>query len=416
MASILIREADANGLKRFKAVPEGQGIRTGNVTGPFYYRPVIDGRQLPPKRLKSAAFAEAKVEADNLPNKIVAQELGVQPEQLRGNRVPIVTAVQKYLEQKSSKAPRTLAQYRTTLEQFISILKSKAHFLDEIDEDVLRHFKKALEAEGYAGKTIDTRLNIVFFLLKKNGIKARIPADEMPIVEEEPATPYSDTELRKLWTEIDKHYLTETVNGKEYSGPGFGAEVRYKFFLGSGCRDREVTFAAWSNINFDRKEYTVRSKQDVGFTVKNHEARTVPLPDSLIKLLELRKANAPDERWIFVNTEGGPENHFLDKLKRIARDAGMNCGHCVSQRTEGRHPSDRRKVTVTCKTHAVCEHIYLHRFRKTCATRWLNNGVGVRTIQHYLGHKDLETTMKYLGVEDSQAPEHRTKINKAFGD
>lgn len=58
----------------------------------------------------------------------------------------------------------------------------KAHFMDEIDEDVLRHFKKALEAEGYADKTIDTRLNIVFFLLKKNGIKARIPADEMPTV------------------------------------------------------------------------------------------------------------------------------------------------------------------------------------------------------------------------------------------
>lgn len=104
----------------------------------------------------------------------------------------------------------------------------------------------------------------------------------MPIVEEEPAAPYSDTELRKLWTEIDKHYSTETVNGRQYSGPGFGAEVRYKFFLGSGCRDREVTFAAWTDINFDRKEYSVRSKKDVGFTVKNHEARTVPLPDSLI--------------------------------------------------------------------------------------------------------------------------------------
>lgn len=41
MASILIREADANGVKRFKAVPEGQGIRTGHVKGPFHYRPVI---------------------------------------------------------------------------------------------------------------------------------------------------------------------------------------------------------------------------------------------------------------------------------------------------------------------------------------------------------------------------------------
>jgi hypothetical protein len=25
---------------------------------------------------------------------------------------------------------------------------------------------------------------------------------------------------------------------------------------------------------------------------------------------------------------------------------------------------------VSCKTHPVYEHFYLHRFRKTCATRW----------------------------------------------
>ena len=79
MASILIREAHANGVKRFKAVPEGQGIRTGHIEGPFYYRPVIGGRQLPPKRLRSATFAEAKAEAENLPNKIIANEMGLHP-------------------------------------------------------------------------------------------------------------------------------------------------------------------------------------------------------------------------------------------------------------------------------------------------------------------------------------------------
>ena len=111
MASILIREADAHGVKRFKAVPEGQGIRTGHIKGPFYYRPVIHGRQLPPKRLKATTFAEAKAEADNLPNKIVAQEMGVQPEQLRGNRIPIVAAVlaKSHPCQRAAVAPAAIA-------------------------------------------------------------------------------------------------------------------------------------------------------------------------------------------------------------------------------------------------------------------------------------------------------------------
>ena len=60
-----------------------------------------------------------------------------------------------------------------------------------------------METEGYTGKTIDTRLNIVFFLLKKNGITARIPHNEMPVIEEEVAVPYTDSELTKLFAAMD---------------------------------------------------------------------------------------------------------------------------------------------------------------------------------------------------------------------
>jgi site-specific recombinase XerD len=49
-------------------------------------------------------------------------------------------------------------------------------------------------------------------------------------------------------------------------------------------------------------------------------------------------------------------------------------------------------------THPVCQHHYLHRLRKTCASNWEASGVPVRTIQYMLGHKSLETTQKYLGI------------------
>lgn len=38
----------------------------------------------------------------------------------------------------------------------------------------------------------------------------------------------------------------------------------------------------------------------------------------------------------------------------------------------------------------------LRKFRSTYATRMLRAGFDVRTVQHWMGHKSLETTMRYL--------------------
>jgi len=38
----------------------------------------------------------------------------------------------------------------------------------------------------------------------------------------------------------------------------------------------------------------------------------------------------------------------------------------------------------------------LKTFRSTYATRMLRQGFDVRTVQHWMGHKSLETTMRYL--------------------
>jgi integrase/recombinase XerD len=398
--SLYIREKTPEGTWRYRRIKEGRGVKTGDLTGPFFTRPFIDGKQTW-KTLTAQTFKEAKEVAGQLSIALEAKAKGLtvaEAEALstNANRIPIRTAVDTYLEQKSGKAKKTIAQYQLTLNEFIEALGGKAQFLDEITENILRSYKKFMVARGYAGKTIDTRLNIVFFLLKKNGITARIPRDEMPVVEEEVAVPYTDEELRKFFDEMDEE---ETI--------------RYKFFLGTGCRDKEVTFAAWGDIDFEKKTYHIRRKEDVNFTPKSHESRTVPLPDSLIALLKARRKKAAHDRWIFVNEEGRPDNHFLRKLKRIALRAGLDCGQCKTTMTTGKY--DRKKtVEVSCKDQPVCQHIYLHRLRKTCASRWEQHGVPIRTIQYYLGHKNLETTMIYLGVTDTE--KLRGNINRAFGD
>ena len=369
---------------RYERVEEGRGKRTSDLKPPFYVRPRVNGKQIY-QRLVAQTFGDARQEAEQFGHVLEAQARGLtvaEAEKIANvNRVTVKSAVDTYLEHKASKAPRTLAAYKNTLDQFVEILKTiGVRFLDEITVDVLRKYKKNLDREGYAGKTVDTRLNIAYFMLKKNGVKARLSRDEMPTVEEEPAVPYSEDELKKLFAAMDDE-----------------ARIRYKFFLGTGCRDREVSFAAWNDIDFTKREYHVRRKEDAGFTPKSRESRTIPLPASLVESLKARRRAIPQSRWIFMNIHGNPDNHFLRKLKAIAKRAGLNCGVCQ-----------------TCIERGECEHIFLHRFRKTCATRWLDAGVSLRNVQLYLGHKSLETTQKYLGATDGV--ENRKKIDTAFGD
>ena len=381
---------------RYVRVNVGRGRRPAEVP-PYYVRFTIDGKRKwsdPYDSLK-----EAQEAAEALPDVLEASSRNITLDELaqqrNANRVPIRVAVDIYLDQKKTKSPKTVLQYRLTLNQFRESL-GKVRFMDEITPEVLRQFKRDMETEGLAGKTIDTRLNIVYFLLKKNGISARIPRDEMPTIEEEAAVPYGEEELRKLFAAMNKEEV-----------------IRYKFFLGTACRDREVTFAAWSDVNFERKTFTVRSKPDAGFTPKSHESRTLRLPASLVDMLKGRRKEAPHPRWIFVNEDGKPDNHFLRKLKRIALHAGLNCGQCRTTVTKGKYDA-KRQSEVTCKTDPVCKHIYLHRFRKTCATRWQEHGIPIRTIQAWLGHKNLETTMIYLGVTDTA--KLGNEVDAAFGD
>jgi integrase/recombinase XerD len=68
---------------------------------------------------------------------------------------------------------------------------------------------------------------------------------------------------------------------------------------------------------------------------------------------------------------------------------------------------------------AVAEHakldkddFSLHKFRATFATRCLWARVDLRTVQQWLGHSDMESTMRYL--KPSRSQHVRDKVNEGF--
>jgi integrase len=397
--AIYTRQKNGSGQWRYQRVNTGKGRNRANLQPPFYFRHVLGGKRVWTE-LKATVLSEAKTEVDAISTALKAQAKGLTVAELAESdlsRLSLKTAIEKFLDLKRSKAPRTVAQYTLVLKQFSELVHGRVRFVDQVTDEVLDSYKRFLEKEGFAARTIRNRLLIVCFLLKKNGIANSTKLVDLPTIDEEIPEPYSKEQLDALFAYIDRKGLEEE-------------RQRYKFFLGSSLREREVMFAEWDDLDFEKGTIRVHVKKDVGFTVKNHESRVVPLPSDLVETLKLRYEKRTHDRWIFVSESGKFEGHFLRKLKTLALRAGLNCGRCRTTVVTGSY-DHKRNAEVSCRTHNICEQWKLHRFRKTRATRWMENGIPIRNIQKWLGHRSLETTMVYLGLTGIE--ELRSKIDAA---
>lgn len=190
-------------------------------------------------------------------------------------------------------------------------------------------------------------------------------------------------------------------------------KLRYLFFLHTGCREQEVMYATWDDVDFRQRKFHVtgNGKEDVKFVPKNHEERWIPLTTELYDLLKDQKSKSK-ARWIFTNEDGKPEGHFLRKFKAISKKAGLNCGQCRTTVMDGKYHL-RKQVVISCAARPVCEKHYLHRLRKTCATRWLRNGINLMDIRTWLGHASLAVTQIYLADSEHIDSNMQARLDRA---
>ncbi len=152
----------------------------------------------------------------------------------------------------------------------------------------------------------------------------------------------------------------------------------------TGMREQEVMHCSWDDVNLRRCTVTVRYKPECGFSPKNYREREIPIPAKLCAALKRRaKKRARDCGLVFPTSGCKPKMNFLDDLKAAAEQAKL--------KPEG---------------------FFLHKFRATFATWSLWAGVDLRTVQQWLGHSDMESTMRYL--KPSRSQQVREKVNEIF--
>jgi integrase len=147
-------------------------------------------------------------------------------------------------------------------------------------------------------------------------------------------------------------------------------------------------------VDFRNSLVRVTAKPLWGFGPKNWEERAVPLPTALVEQLQglrERRHGLPSQ-LVFPNSKGNPDSENDMIVKRVAELAELNCGQCVTKHGN------------KCAKGPYCRHFFLHKFRHTFATEHLRHGVDIRTLQNWMGHRDIKSTMVYLkGVQSKDA-------------
>ncbi len=86
-----------------------------------------------------------------------------------------------------------------------------------------------------------------------------------------------------------------------------------------------------------------------------------------------------------------------EQAARCARDCSSVCVSILSR--PSRHPSIlQRVVMVAAATAELAKHATCQTSRQSFATRLLEDGSDIRTVQEFLSHKDVRTTMIYTHV------------------
>jgi integrase len=313
------------------------------------------------------------------------------PNATNTTRVRVADAVAEYVEGGKRKSRRTLMGRKHLMAMFQESCGKL--YMDQIDRRDILNFTDFLRARGlgdrsvfnaYDGVKAFCNANHIRFVTR-NGVPGIMEADDTPKYTEKTIAAYNEDELKAL-------FAAATPDER----------LVFQFFVGSGAREQEVAHACYRDLNFSDKTLRITDKPQWGFKPKDSEERNIPLPDALIKALQARRRQHPGDDLIFPNGEGRPEGHFLRILKKAALRGGMNCGHCVN------------KAGQSCKDHPVCSKFELHKFRKTFATLHHESGISARTLQAWLGHSDLETTLCYLEIANMRSARTRAQVNKTF--
>lgn len=184
--------------------------------------------------------------------------------------------------------------------------------------------------------------------------------------------------------------------------------------LATGLRRGELLGLKWSDINFDSKELKVqRSVKRVTLINEKEERegkiivqlpktktsiRTVPIPSSVIPILEKHKIQQNKERLKLGDSYLNNDGYVFT----------TESGNLID-------PRNLLRAYMRALKSGGIMYRKFHNLRHTYATRLFEEDVPLKTVQELLGHSDLSVTSNiYTHVMPAKKNDAAEKLNKLF--
>ena len=127
-----------------------------------------------------------------------------------------------------------------------------------------------------------------------------------------------------------------------------------------GLRASELVNLEWDQIDLDRKTIEMRR-------VKNGDPSTHYLSNSELRALRRLRREHPGQPHVFVSERGGPctTSWFRKMMARLGKSAGIPFA------------------------------VHPHQLRHLCGYFYANKGKDTRSLQHFLGHRNIQSSVRY---------------------
>ena len=196
-----------------------------------------------------------------------------------------------------------------------------------------------------------TRLKLVTPAIKKRAVTPR-------------RQPNSELRSREHLTETEVEKLIEAARGNRY---GHRDTTMILVAYRHGLRASEVCDLRWEQIDWNSATLHVRR-------VKSGKPSTHPIRGDELRALRKLQREAPKSPFVFVSERGGP--FTTDSLNWMIKRVGQ-------------------KTSIPFQVHS-------HMLRHAAGYKLAGDGHDTRSIQDYLGHKNIQHTVRYTELSPTK--------------